>query len=166
MTIDSEVIVDEIKTILVAGLNTKIAAVEAEKVSLGKGVSGGLLPVPAAAYFVQTWDDKILLFKPAIFYGVEEIEPISIQGVTAQKVEIFIDVVLVASPNLLDDVWRRINRYTRAVKEVMESNVRKLNAMGGNSVTIKVVRPATYRLGLDNSEEIKVGGVSVQLVFV
>jgi len=86
--------------------------------------------------------------------------------VTAQKVEIFIDVVLVASPNLLDDVWRRINRYTRAVKEVMESNVRKLNAMGGNSVTIKVVRPATYRLGLDNSEEIKVGGVSVQLVFV
>lgn len=166
MTLDSEILVDTLKEILLADLNTKIAAVEAEKVALSKGVSGGLLPVPAAAYFPQTWDDKILLFKPAIFYGVEEIEPIAIQGVTAQKVELFIDVVLVASQNLEDDTWRRVNRYTRAVKEVMEANVRKLNSMGGNSVTIKTVRPATFRLGLDNSEEIKVGGVSIQLVFV
>ena len=72
---DLEDCLDDIEAILKAKLGAKIAAIEAEKISKGKGID--LATVQADAFFRQTWSDKILNYDPGIFFGIENPETLS-----------------------------------------------------------------------------------------
>jgi hypothetical protein len=153
---DVEMLLDDIETLLKANLNTKIATLEAEKVTLGKGV--GLASISTNAYVQQTWDDKILNLSPAIFYGIETIET---QGANAGSVDyykIFVEVVLVTN-GMDTNAGRKIHRYSRALREVFHENFDRLP--WSNKTNIETVRPISFTIDGNSSDEVKVGGVSI-----
>ena len=156
MTYDIEEMLDNIETILKASLNTKIAAIEAEKTVLGKPI--GLPAVDTNAYIQQTWSDKILQYNPAIFYGVEEIQSTGANTATLEVYKIFVEVVFVDSGNDLYGI-KRLHRYSRALKEVFQENYDALP--WSTKVNIETVRPISFKLEADSSEDIRVGGVSI-----
>lgn len=153
---DVEMLLDDIEALLKSKLNTKIAAIEAEKTTLGKAV--GLDAINDACYFQQSWSDKILQQTPAIFYGLENIQTQGVNAGTLEVFKIFVEVVLVDSGQ--DSYAKtRIHRYSRALKEVFHENYDKLPF--GNKTNIETVRPLSFTIDENSSEEIKVGGVSI-----
>lgn len=164
---DTEDLLDDILSIMTKdsdGLNEYIAAIEAEKIAKSKGLTPGLKPVSKTkGYFQQTWSDKIRNIDPAIFYGIEDVSALDGGQVTAQTYKVFVEVVLVDS-GMTNDTHRRIARYSRALKQLFEDKF----DMGKNSSKIKIetIRPIAFRLELDSSEEIKVGGVSLTITIV
>ena len=160
---DIEDCIDDFETLLKTGLNAKISAIESEKAAKGKGLSAGLSSVSSNAFFRQTWSDKILSYTPAIFFGVENVEASSGGQFTAENLKVFIECVIVDS-GMDTDTHRRINRYSRAIKELIEENFDKLSF--ASRIKVETVRPTAFKIDLDTSEEIKVGGVSVSLSIV
>lgn len=162
---DTENLMTNVLAIMTANLNAKIAAIEAEKIA-GGAPATNLQPVDNTigadgtpnGYFEQTWSDKILNINPAIFYGLENITATSIGPATAERYSIFIEVVLVDSG--MDNLTKyRIHRYSRALKEIFEENYASL--MSAAQIKIETVRPISFKLDLNSSEEIKVGGISL-----
>lgn len=160
---DLEDCLDDFETLLTSKLNTKIAAIEAEKIAKGKGLDGGLSAVDSQAFFRQTWSDKILNYSPAIFFGIENVEAASGGMQTAERPTVFIECVIVdGGMDML--THRKINRYSRAIKELIEENFDSFTF--ASKIKVETVRPTSFKLELDTSEEIKVGGVSVSLTIV
>lgn len=155
---DVENLLSDIKSLLIANLNTAIAAVEAEKISQGLPATG-LKPVDATnGYFEQSWSDKILNITPAIFYGIEQIQAVGAGPATAQIYKVFVEVVLVDSG--MDVLGKnRIHRYSRAIRDVFEANYDKIPS--ASKIKIETVTPASFKLDLNSSEVMKVGGVSL-----
>jgi hypothetical protein len=155
---DTENLLHDVKAILVANLNTAIAAVEAEKIAMGLPATG-ILPVSTSAgYFEQSWSDDILNITPAIFFGVESIGTEGIGEATIRTYKLFVEVVLVDSG--MDKLGKnRIHRYARAIEDVMQNNSNKLPS--ASTIKIETVRPISFKLDLNSSEEIKIGGVSI-----
>lgn len=158
---DLEDCLDDFETLLKTKLNTKIAEIESEKVAKSKGIN--LEQVSGDAFFRQTWSDKILNYNPAIFFGIENLDPVSGGEITAERVTIFIECVIVDGGNDTN-THRRVNRYSRAIKELIEQNFDSIEY--GSKIKVETVRPTSFKLELDTSEEIKVGGVSVSLNIV
>ncbi len=160
MKYDLEDLLDDVETLLKTSLNAKIQAVESEKTSKGKGLATGLSSIADDSFYRQTWSDKILNTSPAIYFGIENVETSGVGPASAETIKIFSEVVIVDSG--MDDLThRRVNRYSRAMKELFESNFAKFNY--ASKIKIETVRPTSFRLELDTSEEIKVGGVSISM---
>jgi len=158
---DAEDLLDSILAMMTDGLNAKIAAVEAEKTAKGKGIT--LASIDSNAYFRQTWNDKILNYSPAIFYGIENNATIGQAGATATQYFIFAEVIISDSGND-DQVVNRILRYTRALQELFEEQFARVAELG--RIKIETVRPVSFKLEEDNSNEVKVGGVSITVTLV
>jgi hypothetical protein len=141
-------------------LNAKIAAIEAEKTAKGAGLTPTLASVDAGSYHLQTWSDKILNSTPAIFYGVEDIESADGGGVVGKKYKVFVEAILVDN-GMTNDVHRRVSRYARALEELFAEAYAPAIPYG--KVKIDTVRPISFKLDLDSSDEIKVGGVSLTI---
>lgn len=157
---DVEDLLDEIETLLKAKLNTKLTQIENLKIAQGKGV-GLTLPkyqFSANAYYQQNWSDKILSRSPAIFYGLETIQATGSGSATLELYKIFVEVVMV--DNGMDaNGKRRLLRYSRAIREVFQENY---DALSWNTKTnIETVRPLSFTIDGNTSEEIRVGGVSI-----
>lgn len=153
---DLECLLDGVEAILKAQLNAQIAAIEAEKIAGGYPATD-VQPVDTDAYHRQTWSDKILNMAPAIFYGVEDIQTVGLGPATAEEIKIFVEVVTVDSG--MDDLGgRRLMRYSRAVKQVLEKNWDKI---APGKCKVSQIRPLNFPVDSNTSEEIKVGGVSV-----
>ena len=159
-TYDAEDLLDSILSMVQTGLTAKLLAIETEKIAKGKGITGGLPAPDSSAYFRQTWSDNILNFSPAIFYGNENVEALGVGPSTVQKYKIFVEVVLTDS-GMDTYTSSRILRYSRALKEILETNFSEVSEAG--QIKIETVRPVAFKLDLDSSEEIKVGGVSLTL---
>lgn len=158
MKYDIENLLADIKTILVANLNSSISAVESEKVSQGLPSTGLSAVSTTDGYFEQNWSDAILNVSPAIFFGVEDIHAEGIGPFTSQTYKVFVEVVYV--DNGMDALGKnRIHRYARAIKDVLENNWDKIPS--SSKLKIETVRPVSFKLDLNSSEEIKVGGVSL-----
>jgi hypothetical protein len=155
---DGEDLLDDLYSILSTNLNSQITAVEAAKTALGKAVDPVLAGIASDAWYRQTWNDGILNKKPAIFYGIEDTVSVDGGGATGITYKIFVDVVY-ADNGMNADADRRISRYARAIKEVLEKNIPTLNYC--SRLKIEVVRPQSWKLELDSSEEIKVGGIAM-----
>lgn len=163
MRYDLEDLLDDVEAILKSSLNAKIQAVESEKSSKGKALSTGLSSIASDSFYRQTWSDKILNTSPAIYFGIENVETSGMGPASAETVKIFAEIVIVDSG--MDDLThRRVNRYSRAIKELFEENFAKLSF--ASKIKIETVRPTSFRLELDTSEEIKVGGVSISMTLV
>jgi hypothetical protein len=139
-------------------LNTKIAAVDAEKVAKGMVLASPLKPVADAGYFEQTWSEKILNINPAIFYGIGEMPTIDGGGASLTTYKMFVEIVLVDSGQT-NDVSKRIARYTRALKELFQENFQP--AIAGGTIKIDQFIPVAFKFNMGSSEEIKVGGIGI-----
>jgi hypothetical protein len=160
---DSENLLDEVLAIMNGGaLNTKIVEIEAEKIAQSKGLTPTLKQVAAGSYHLQTWSEKILQSSPGIFYGIEDVQSVENGFGLAKTYKIFVEVVLVDSGNS-NDGSKRIARYARALEELFQSSAaaQALNSLGCSQLKIESVRPISFKLELDSSEEIKVGGISL-----
>lgn len=162
---DVENLLSDIRAILIANLNASIVAVEAEKIAQGLPVTN-IKAVDTSigadglerGYFEQDWSDKILNTSPAIWYGIEAMPPVGIGPATQTEFKIFIDVVHVDSGQ---DTLRnkRTNRYTRAIRDVIEANWDRLP--GGTKTKIETIQPIAFKINEDSSEEVRVGGVAI-----
>ena len=157
---DQEDLLDAILEIMTTKLNARIAAVEAEKVAKGKGLTPTLATVASNAYFLQTWSNAILNRSPAIFYGVEEVSAQDGGSIAAKTYKIFCEIV-VLDDGMRNDTHRRIARYSRALEEIFSEAFGSIES--SSRIKIETVRPISFKLELDSSEEIKVGGVSLQI---
>ena len=156
MSYDVEMLLDDIEVLLKAKLPAKLIAIEAEKTALGIPV--GLDAIDPTAYFQQNWSDEILNQAPAIFYGVESIQAESIGPATIEKLKLFVEIIMLDSGM---DAYgkRRLNRYSRAIKEVFHENFDQLP--WSNKTIVETVRPISFTLDENTSEEMRVGGVSI-----
>lgn len=154
---DLEKLVADIKSIMVNNLNTKIAAIEAEKVADGQPATG-LEAIDSASYFEQTFSDAVMAVSPALFYGVESVKSKGIGPTTEQVITIFAEVILVEKQDGL--TVARIHRYSRALKEIFEEN---FSAVPASNIKVETVRPVSFKLDENTSEWSKVGGVSLTI---
>lgn len=162
---DAEDLLETVLEVMTNGdaLNVKIAAIEAEKTAAGKGLTPPLDSIDAAAYYEQTWTNKVLNNTPAIFYGIEDVQATDGGGVVAKLYKVFVEVVMVDSGQT-NDAHKRINRYARALEELFSAAFAP--ALGHGNVKVDQVRPVAFQLALDSDDEIKVGGVSLQISIV
>jgi len=156
---DQEDLLDDLVAWCKSKLPQRLLDIEAEKVAKSKGVTGGLIAIPDAAYYVQAWDNAILQHTAAIYYGIEDVTARDIgAGSTATDLKIFFEIVL-TDMNQYGDVHKRIARYSRALREIFEEYVKENSFI--SRTKIEQVRPISFKLELDTSEETNVGGVSI-----
>ncbi len=162
---DAEDLVNMLYSIMTdsSALNTKIAAVDAEKTANGQTITPALASIASGSYYPQSWTDKILNTSPSIFYGIEDVQSEDGGGVTAKTYKLFIEVVLVDSGQT-NDAWKRIARYSRALEELFQTNFAP-NIEAGN-IKIDQVRPIAFKTSLNSNEEIKIGGISITIALV
>ncbi len=156
---DIEDLVAELRTVMEDGLNAAIAAVEAEKIAAGKGFTPTLANIQN--YHEQTWDDKVLQHQVTVFYGLEDIETTDIGGGPAKKLTLFAEIVYVDN-GMANDGWKRVQRYSRALEELLTAQSSRFNSFG-SSPRIEQVRPFAFKNESNTSEEVKVGGVSLSV---
>ena len=144
-------------------LNNQISAIETEKNAASQTLTPGLAQVDDTSYFFQTWNDKILNMSPAIFYGFEDMSAIDGGGVAAKKYKCFVEIVLVNN-GLTDDFAHRLLRYSRALEELFVKAFDKAAEMG--KVTIEQVRPISFKVEENTSDEVMVGGILIGLSLV
>ncbi len=161
--IDIEAYMDMIEYVMTnnTALNSKITAIENEKIAAGKALTPTLATVEADAYFPQTWSSKILNRNPAIFYGVENVAVLDeVPGAVLKNISFFIEVCIVDSGQT-NDIWRRISRYARALEELFLENFGA--ALGSGNVKIEALRPTAHLLSLQSNDELKVGGINITI---
>ncbi len=163
-TYDAENLLEAILGVMTSGLNAKVAAIEAEKLADGKGLTPALAAINSAAYYAQTWDEKILNSKGAsIFYGIGDVSLVENAGAHAKTYKMFVDVVYVDS-DLQKDGYKRILRYSRALEELFA--VQFAPAIAGGTVKVEQIYPIGFKLEMDSSDEVKIGGVSLTVTLV
>lgn len=160
---DVEDLLDGILQIMTDYLNTQIAAVEADKVAKGKGITGGLTSIATGSYYRQNWTDKIFNTAPSIFYGIEDTNTVSMQGVAAVTYKVFVEAIMIDSGNDNFGVSRSF-RYARALKEIFEEKFAQFSDMG--RIKIETIQPVSFKLDSNTSEEAKVSGVSLTVTIV
>lgn len=161
MLYDIETLLDDLKNLLQEKLNTKIDAIALEKST--SEITFDMQQVQESSYHYQTWSDKILTQVPAIFYGIEEIQANGVGPATLEVYKIFVEIIILDNGN---DPYtqRRLLRYSRALKEVLQENYDSFP--WSNKTKIETVRPVSFSLNQDTSEEIHVGGVSITTALV
>ena len=161
---DTEDLLDSVLDIMVNGgaLNAKINAIEAAKAAQGKTLDPVLQTISATAYYQQTWSDKILNNKVAIFYGIENVSAVENAMTLAKTYQVFVEVVLVDNGQT-NDIHKRVSRYSRALEELFQEAL--TSALPGR-VKVETVRPISFKVELDSDEEIKVGGISLTITLV
>lgn len=162
---DTEDLLASILGLMTTGgaLNAKIAAIEAEKAAKGATLVPGLSAIASAAYYEQTWTNKILNHPVAIFYGIENVQAADGGGAVAKTYTVFVEVVMTDNGQT-NDVHKRIARYSRALEEIFSEAFASVSELG--KVKVDQVRPISFKLELDSDEEIKVGGVSLTITLV
>lgn len=165
---DVEDLLDDIVKLLKEKLPAKIEEISAIKAAKDKAIE--LAPIPEAAYFYQNWSDDILNYPVGIFYGLETIQATGSGAATLELYKIFVEVVLVDGGIETASIEgekkatgiRKVNRYARAIREVLEDNFDNPKALPWHTKTnIETVRPLSFTIDGNTSEEVKVGGVSI-----
>lgn len=159
---DTEDLMNSILAVMTTNdaLNVKIAEIEAEKAAKSQSLSPVLKTIAADSYYLQTWSDKILNTNPAILYGIEDVSGVENAGGFAKTYKIFVEIVLVDSGNQ-NDTHKRIARYARALEELFQKA--RLPEVPAAQIKVESVRPISFKLELDSDEEIKVGGISLNV---
>lgn len=158
---DAENLLAGIRSILSAKLNDAIAAVEAEKIAQGLPATN-IAPIDVnEGYFEQTWSFANFNVKQGVYYGIEDMQAKGVGPATQVTYKVFIEIVFADGGN--DKLGlKRLHRYTRAIQDVMEDNYDQLPVNSGK-INIETIRPISFKLEADSSEEIRVGGVSITM---
>lgn len=114
---DIEQLLTDIKTILVDNLNVKITAINTEK-----NDSITLDSIESSAYFMQGMDGPQTNFDPFVYIGVTDIKgEEGLMSYTATLLDIAV-AIIVADEGQDVEMWKRMFRYQRALREVFEEN--------------------------------------------
>lgn len=151
---DVEDLTDDIKALMVANLNTKIAAINAEKAD-----SIVLKTIDDAAYIFQSLDERVMNYDPFVFYGLgASVESEGI-GPAGSKM-LPIDVAIISFDLNNPDIGKRALRYNRALEEIF---LDKWADFSGNNAKIKVKAPVLIDFTLLNtSDPFRVIGVELE----
>jgi len=151
---DIETFFDQLETFLIANLNTKITAINAEKAD-----SITLASVSSSAYFFLTLDEQVANYDPFIFYTIGGISSNGIGPGTGKTY--LVDVALIMTNDGVDSNSRkRTLRYHRAITELFEENYANID----KRVNIKVesLEPITFAAQND-SQFYRAVGVQLQV---
>jgi hypothetical protein len=142
MAYDLEQFITDVQTLCAAQLNTKIAALNSEK-----NDSIVLASIDSSAYVVQSFDAETVNWNPFVFIGVNEIKDMSepIRGASATDVKVVVAIVL-EDASVDVQVWKRMFRYGRALKEIFEDNFDGI----GRSIKLSVQSQVPIELPLLN----------------
>lgn len=153
MTHDIETVLDNIKEILEASLNSEIVIINNEKSD--DSVMG---QVDSNAYCFQSLDDEVFNYDPMVLYGVVDIEDVNNGPYNMQNLTIAI--VVIASDDADGNVMtRRMFRYQKALKQTIEKNWQKGTIR--NKITIESFLPTRIE-GLNDSQSHRVVGIEVK----
>lgn len=114
---DIEEILGEVRTFLLANLNTQIIALNTEK---NDAIT--LTQVASSAYHLQTLEDRIDVADPIVLYG-EAAEPLVVSVAHGVSVEHHVSVWLVLADNGTDSqIVNRLFRYRRVLLDLFRMN--------------------------------------------
>ncbi len=139
---DAEALLSDIGDHLAANLNTKLAAITAEK------ADGIVLPtLHASAFFFQTLGEAAINLNPFLIYGIVDQKDEGIGPAVSER--IMIQIAIVVSDRLDGNIGKRLLRYRRALRELFTGSFDKI----GNAVKFKVTSLVPISLELINSDE-------------
>lgn len=156
---DPEYVLDKFNSVIGPLVNAKIVEIEAEKDALGVSLTGGLAQIDASAHYLQTFNDRMFQQKQALFIGIEEALAESLGPRTALELKIRCEIIFTHGLNKADDTWRRVSRYNRVIRELVEENFQSI--IRSNQFTIKEMRPIRFDSPLKDGNEILVSGILV-----
>lgn len=142
---DAESLIADLETILKADLNDKLSEITAEK---GDGLE--LKSVDSNAYIFQTQNDTIANYDPFIYFEISEVETLGIGPATSEKIFVTIVILVVDSGQDLS-IGKRLIRYSRALKEVIEANWDKIPHT--LKMSVKSLSPSPFRYAFANSAD-------------
>lgn len=136
---DVEDLIDGLDTILKASLNTKIAALNAEK-----NDSITLADIPNEAYFFQDLKlQDVQAYDNFLLYGLGE-PKIEAQGPYTAEIERLFYVIVVKDTAENSVYLKKLLRYRRILKEIFEENFTK-NGLGGRLIVTSLA-PVDYEV--------------------
>ena len=133
--------------------DTEIAAVNTLK---GDSV---LDTIPAAAYFVQEAGEESFNFNPFVFFYVSIPNSESIESSSMDNFTITVLVVFQDEANTGFEMVRKLLRYQRAMKAVIENNF-AINA-GSNRIKVSGIEPVFLK-DQDSANMTKTCGIEIQ----
>ncbi len=117
---DIEELLRDLLEVCKANLNTKLAALDAEK---NDGIT--LLTVPDEAYFFQSLEKaRAAPYNAFVFWGLDDPTPDGHGPYTLENLGIFF-IVVVRDTAETENYLFRLMRYSRAMKEIFEQNFSK-----------------------------------------
>lgn len=106
----------DVKAVLVSYLNTKLAAITTEK-----NDTITLKTIDSSAYFIHSMDGPQVNYDPFIYIGLQAIEGDGQMGASPSQLSIAVAAV-VADEGQDVELWKRMFRYQRAIREVFEEH--------------------------------------------
>jgi hypothetical protein len=151
---DIETALNNVKQLLQANLNTKLAAIDAEKAD---GIT--LAQIPSGAYILQSLDQAVAAqFNPFVLYGIDKIDSNGIGPSTAKSFTVSV-IIIVADPGSDPTILTRLLRYLRALEEVFEDSFG--TALQREIVTVESLEPVQFRL-VNSNDDCRAIGVSLK----
>lgn len=150
--LDIEVLVGQVAAYMIANFNTKVAAINSEKAD-----ALSIKTVSDGAYFIQTLNENVANYDPYVFIGV--MDPVGGESNGFESSQIVpINVALAIADSGTDpNLWRKLYRYQRALKEMFENDWNK-----SNSTRFKV---RAYFLPIPVQYKVQQVGVELEATF-
>lgn len=155
---DVEQFLDDILGLVKTNLNIEIASIQAEKDTLLGSNNISIKTVENKAYYVSL-DEGVANYDPFVYYGVENDQAIPMEGASAENVQAFFFVVLHNSASDAE-THRRLLRYTRALKQIMENNFDVISQIG--TIKVEAVVPTNFQ-DMESNTFYKMAGISLSL---
>lgn len=150
---DIEVFESDLLSLVQTNLSAKLTAITTEK---GDSIT---LTVPATDQYFNTTDDEVNNQGIMVLYGVTDGLIDSISSHSAESIR-FMLLVYLDEMNLLQGVVRKkILRYIRALKEIIQENFDKFPT--ASALQVETIAPQSFQDN-ERSPVYKVGGVYIQ----
>lgn len=151
MKFDLEILLSDIKALMISKLNTKISSINTEK-----NDSIILKTVSDSAYFLDM-DDQAANYDPVILYSITDIQSQGIGPRTSKSVTINIALIL-SDDGIVPFIVNRMLRYGRCLSEIFEENWKYSRAVSDFKVQ---ALPVLSFQKSDSSENYKVVGIDL-----
>jgi hypothetical protein len=157
---DIEQFVDDAVVLIKAKLAAKLTQIYDEKVTLNSDIP--LPMVDDSAFYLHTWNDKILNENLALFIAIENVKATGEGPFSKEEYSVAVEVSMTRDPNSIGNVNPiKVLRYSRALKEIFEENW--TNLPNATKTKIETVRPESFKLSTDSDDEVLIGGISLAL---
>lgn len=151
---DEENFLDDIVTLLKSKIDAKVT-----EINTLKNDSITLETIPSER-FIETLNEDALNWPIFIYYGIDAINSNGIGPTTAREITVFFDIIFMDDQSSLGNIGRKsVQRYTRALREIIEDNYRAIKYASINKVDS--VSPVNLR-DVEDSNYYKVAGVEVK----